>query len=83
MDENGRALYEIFVEYYARYDREELLILRQKLINKWNLIEESARNLVREEFKIELQAIDASLRDIYIQERVKDLRVEIRGEGEA
>lgn len=83
MNEEGRALYERFVEYYAEYDREELIILRQKLINKWNLVEESARNLVREEFKIELQAIDASLRDIYIQERVKDLRVEIHGKGEA
>ena len=83
MNEEGRDLYERFVEYYAEYDREELIILRHKLINKWNLIEESARNLVREEFKMELQAIDASLRDIYIQERVKDLRVEVRGEGEA
>ena len=83
MNEEGRCLYESFVEYYAEYDREELLILRQKLINRWNLIETSAQDLVREEFKIELQAIDASLRDIYIKERVKDLRVEVSYWGEA
>ena len=83
MNEELRDLYERFVEYYAEYDREELLILRQKLINRWNLIETSAQDLVREEFKIELQAIDASLRDIYIKERVKDLRVEVSYWGEA
>lgn len=83
MDERERALYEEYIEYYAEYDREELLILRKKLINKWNLIEESAQNLVRDEFRIKLQAIDASLRDIYVKEMVKDLRVEVYGKGEA
>lgn len=83
MDEKERVLYEKFVEYYAEYDREELLILRKKLINRWNLIEESAQNLLRESFKLELQAIDASLRDIYVKEMVKDLRVEVYGKGEA
>lgn len=83
MDKEERDLYMKFIKYYERYDREELLILRKKFINRWNLLESSAKNLVREEFKLELQAIDASLRDIYIQERVKDLRVEVHGEGEA
>ena len=83
MDERERALYEEYIEYYAEYGREELLILRKKLINKWNLIEESAQNLVRDEFKLKLQAIDASLRDIYVKEMVKDLRVEIYGKSGA
>lgn len=83
MDKEERALYEEYIEYYEQYDREELLILRKKLINEWNLIEKSAQNLVREEFKTKLQAIDASLRDIYVKEMVKDLRVEVYGKGEA
>lgn len=83
MDDKERVLYEKFVEYYVEYDREELLILRKKLINRWNIIEESAQNLLRESFKLELQAIDASLRDIYVKEMVKDLRVEVYGKGEA
>lgn len=83
MNEIERNLYEKFVEYYAEYDREELLILRKKLINRWNLIEESAQNLLRESFKLELQAIDASLKDILLQEIVENLEVEVSYWGEA
>ena len=77
MDKEERALYEEYIEYYEQYDREELLILRKKLINEWNLIEKSAQNLVREEFKTKLQAIDASLKDILLQEIVENLEVEV------
>lgn len=77
MDKEERALYEEYIEYYEQYDREELLILRKKLINEWNLIENSAQNLVREEFKTKLQAIDASLKDILLQEIVENLEVEV------
>lgn len=83
MDKEERALYEEYIEYYEQYDREELLILRKKLINEWNLIEKSAQNLVREEFKLKLQAIDASLKDILLQEIVENLEVEVSYWGEA
>lgn len=83
MDKIERDLYVKFIKYYERYDREELLILRRKLIDRWNLIEESARNLIREEFKLELQAIDATLKDILLQEVVKDLEVEVSYWGKA
>lgn len=83
MDKEERALYEEYIEYYEQYDREELLILRKKLINEWNLIEKSAQNLVREEFKTKLQAIDASLKDILLQEIVENLEVEVSYWGEA
>lgn len=83
MDKKEQELYMKFVKYYAGYDREGLLILRQKLIDRWNLIEPSAQNLIREEFKLELQAIDASLRDIYVREVVENLEVEISYWGEA
>ena len=83
MNNEERNLYVKFVKYYERYDREELLILRKKFINRWNLLDESAQNLLRESFKMELQAIDASLRDIYLQEMVKNLKVEVSYWGEA
>lgn len=83
MDKEERALYEEYIEYYEQYDREELLILRKKLINEWTLIEKSAQNLVREEFKTKLQAIDASLKDILLQEIVENLEVEVSYLGEA
>ena len=83
MDKKERHLYEEYIEYYEQYDREELLILRKKLINEWNLIEKSAQNLVRDEFKLKLQAIDASLKDILLQEIVENLEVEVSYWGEA
>lgn len=83
MDKNEQELYVKFIKYYERYDREELLILRKKFINRWNLIEPSAQNLIREEFKLELQAIDATLKDILLQEMVKDLEVEVSYWGKA
>ena len=83
MDEMEKKMYDGFIEYYEQYDIGELYILRKHLINRWNLIESSAQNLVREEFKLELQAIDASLRDLFVNELLADIRVEINGKGEA
>ena len=83
MGEMEKKMYDGFIEYYEQYDIGELYILRKHLINRWNLIEPSAQNLVREEFKLELQAIDASLRDLFVNELVADIRVAINGKGEA
>ena len=82
MDKYEFEMYTEFLEYYSQYTLRELMVLRKHLLRRWKLVTDiSAQNLIRDEIKIELEAIDSTIRDLHVEHIVRNITVSVSKKG--
>lgn len=82
MDKYEFKMYTEFLEYYSQYTLRELMVLRNHLLGRWKLVTDiSAQNLIRDEIKIELEAIDSTIRDLRVENIVRNMTVSVSKKG--
>ena len=58
------------------------MVLRKHLLRRWELVTDiSAQNLIRDEIKIELEAIDSTIRDLHVEHIVRNITVSVIKKG--